>query len=153
MRIAVVSDTHDHLPARLPGLIAAGAADAIWHLGDVCDPGTLVELELLGIPLTIVAGNCDHWPTWPQSRRIELGGHVFHLEHIPRLLAPRGVSVCLHGHTHVPRNETDPFGVRWLNPGSASSPRYEGPPSFAWLTIDPAADRAPIAWDLVHLSV
>lgn len=151
MRIAVLSDTHDDLPARLPALIAAGAADAIWHLGDVCDPATLVELELLDLPLKIVAGNCDHWPVWPRVRRIELGGHVFHLEHIPRSIAPRGVGVFLHGHTHVPRNETDPFGVRWLNPGSASSPRYQGPPSFAWLTIDAAAHGAPFTWELVPL--
>ena len=151
MRIAVLSDTHDHLPARLPALIAAGKPDAIWHLGDVCDPGHLVELELIGCPVLVVAGNCDGWPVWPQHRLIELGGYCFHLEHIPRRMAPRGVSVMLHGHTHVPRNETDLFGVRWLNPGSASSPRYDGPPSFAWLTIEAEAERAPLRWELVPL--
>lgn len=151
MRIAVVSDTHDHLSPQLPELIGAGQADAIWHLGDVCDPRTLVELEVIGCPLSIVAGNCDGWPAWPLTREIKLGGHVFHLEHIPRWTAPRGVQVMLHGHTHVPRNESDALGVRWLNPGSASSPRYDGPPSFAWLTVDPDADRAPFSWELVPL--
>ncbi len=149
MRIAVISDSHDRLPARLPGLLAP--ADEIWHLGDVCDPATLVEVELLAKPLWIVAGNCDSWPVWPLERRLERGGHVFHLEHIPPRRAPAGAHVILHGHTHVPRNETDPFGRRWLNPGSVSSPRYDGPPSFAWLTIDESRDRAPLQWDLVFL--
>lgn len=149
MRIAVLSDTHDVFPARLPGLLAA--ADEIWHLGDVCDPRTLVELELLQKPLHVVAGNCDSWPVWPLTRVFDLGGYRFHLEHIPRRIAPRGVSVLLHGHTHVPRDEVDPLGVRWLNPGSASSPRYAGPPSFAWLTVDAQRVRAPLSWDLVAL--
>ena len=149
MRIAVLSDTHDDLPAHLPGLLVD--ADEIWHLGDVCDPRTLLELELLQKPLRIVAGNCDTWPVWPFTRVIEVGGHRFHLEHIPRRIAPRGVHVVLHGHTHVPRDDVDPFGVRWLNPGSASSPRYDGPPSFAWLTVDETARRAPFSWHVVAL--
>ncbi|WP_221031296.1 metallophosphoesterase family protein [Actomonas aquatica] len=151
MRIAVLSDTHDHMPSRLPEQIAAGRPDAIWHLGDVCDPSTVVELELLNVPLSIVAGNCDGWMGWPLTREISLGGYVFHLEHIPRVVAPRGVQVMLHGHTHVPRDQTDPMGVRWLNPGSASSPRYEGPPSFGWLTVDAEAERVPLSWELVPL--
>jgi predicted phosphodiesterase len=42
--------------------------------------------------------------------------------------------VVLHGHTHVPRDETID-GVRWLNPGSASQPRGGSAAGFAWLTI------------------
>ncbi|MCF3651086.1 metallophosphoesterase family protein [Synoicihabitans lomoniglobus] len=149
MRIAVISDTHDHMPPMLPGRLAD--ADEIWHLGDVCDPDTLVELELLDIPLWTVAGNCDSWPTWPLHRRMERAGHTFHLEHIPLDRAPRGVTAVLHGHTHVPRDETDMLGVRWLNPGSASSPRYDGPPSFAWLTLDESTDRGPYSWSVESL--
>lgn len=149
-RIAVISDTHDEMPAHLPARLAA--ADEIWHLGDVCDPRTLAELERLDRPLWVVAGNCDGWPGWPQQRRLERAGHVFHLEHIPLRHAPRGVSAVLHGHTHVPRDETDFLGVRWLNPGSASSPRYHGPPSFGWLTLDRSRERAPYTWSIEALA-
>lgn len=125
-------------------------ADEIWHLGDVSDPRTLVELEVIGCPVQIVAGNCDSWPTWPRLRTLERGGHVFHLEHIPPLQPVGRAKTILHGHTHIPRNEVDPMGVRWLNPGSVSEPRYEGPPSFAWLTISDTPG-APYTWDLVFL--
>ena len=148
MRIAVISDSHDFMPADLPDRLAG--ADEIWHLGDVMDPRQLVELEVLDIPLQVVAGNCDSWP-WPRTRRLDRGGHTFHLEHIPPIRPILGVTAILHGHTHIPRDETDPLGVRWLNPGSGSEPRYEGPPSFAWLTIDANKDTAPYTWDLVFL--
>jgi putative phosphoesterase len=144
MRIAVLSDSHDSLPPGLTELLAP--ADEIWHLGDVSDPRLLVELEILGKPMTVVAGNCDTWPAWPLTRRLERGGFTFHLEHIPPKRPPRGVQAVLHGHTHVPRGETDPLGVRWLNPGSLTEPRYDGPPSFAWLTIGDT-----FTWDLVAL--
>jgi uncharacterized protein len=149
MRIAVISDTHDYMPAQLPDRLAT--ADEIWHLGDVCDPRTLVELEFLAKPMWVIAGNCDAWPTWPQSRRMERGGHVFYLEHIPPRDPPKGVKIVLHGHTHVPRDEKDVFNVRWLNPGSASEPRHSGPPSFAWLTIDESQPGAPFGWEFETL--
>jgi len=149
MRIAVISDSHNEVPDELPGLLAP--ADEIWHLGDVSDPMALVEIEQLEKPLQIVSGNCDVWPGWPLQRRLERGGHVFHLEHIAPVRSKPGVDVILHGHTHIPRDETDPLGVRWLNPGSVSEPRYQGPPSFAWLTIDETKDRAPYEWKLVFL--
>ena len=38
----------------------------------------------------------------------------FHLVHIPPEKAPEHTQVLLHGHTHVPRDETDAAGVRWL---------------------------------------
>lgn len=133
MRIAVISDTHDHYPASLPASLKA--ADEIWHLGDVCAPTTLVEFELLGRPLHIVGGNCDEPGRWPLALDLEREGVRFHLTHIPPLRAPPGVAVLLHGHTHVSRNETDASGVRWLNPGAVSRPRGGGAASFAWLTV------------------
>lgn len=145
MRIAVLSDTHDDLPPHLPDLLAK--ADEIWHLGDVSDPRVLVELEVLGKPLHVVAGNCDTWPAWPLTRLLERDGFTFHLEHIPPRRAPRGVHAVLHGHTHVPRDETDPLGIRWLNPGSVSEPRYDGPPSHAWLTTGEGS----FTWEIMPL--
>lgn len=134
MRIAVLSDTHDRYPASLPERLRA--ADEIWHLGDVCEPSTLVEFEQLGPPLFVVVGNCDAYGGWPVTLDLEREGVRFHLTHIPPRRAPAGAQVVLHGHTHVPRDEVDPAGVRWLNPGCITRPNRGAPASFAWLTVE-----------------
>ncbi|CAM3041151.1 metallophosphoesterase family protein [Rariglobus hedericola] len=133
MRIAVISDTHGQYPACLPERLRG--ADEIWHLGDVTDPAVLVEFEQLGVPLRVVRGNCDDWPAWPLTLNLERGGVKFHLVHIPPKRAPAGTRVLLHGHLHVPRDEVDVRGVRWLSPGCISQPRGHGC-SFAWLTVE-----------------
>ena len=104
--------------------------DEIWHLGDVCSPEILVQLERLAL-VRVVRGNCDDEPDWPLVLDIELEGHRFHLEHIPTNLPPP-CDFFLHGHTHVPRDETI-RGVRFLNPGCISRPRGSGT-SFACST-------------------
>lgn len=146
MRIAVIADTHDRYPPDLPGRLAA--ADEIWHLGDVCAPEVLVEFEQLGKPLHVVLGNNEAHNLWPLALSLERGGRRFYLTHIPPRSAPRGTHVVLHGHTHVPRDETDAAGVRWLNPGCISRPNRGAPASFAWLTVEPGR---PIGWKLMRL--
>jgi putative phosphoesterase len=133
MRIAVIADTHDRYPPTLPERIRA--ADEIWHLGDVCDPTTLVEFEQLGRPLFLVAGNCDAYP-WPLQLTLEREGVTFFLTHIPPApgRVPRAAKIVLHGHTHVPRDDMID-GVRWLNPGCITRPNRGAPAAFAWLTV------------------
>jgi putative phosphoesterase len=145
MRLAVLADTHDRFPKKLPGLLAA--ADEIWHLGDVCEPEVLAELESLGPPLRVVRGNNDFYPGWPLTLRREIAGVRFHLEHIPPARVPPDCDVILHGHTHVPRDELL-HGRRWLNPGCVSYANRGAPASFAWLTVD---ENRPLAWSLVLL--
>lgn len=145
MRIAVLADTHDRYPPGLPRRLRG--ADEIWHLGDVCTPSVLVEFEQLGPPLRVVSGNCDWFSGWPLETRLEREGVHFLLTHIPPARVSRGVQVVLHGHTHVPRDETDAAGVRWLNPGCISRPRDGAPPSFAWLTVRPKS----VGWRIVPL--
>ena len=145
MRIAVISDTHDRFPATLPKKVRG--ADEIWHLGDVCAPETLVEFEQLGPPLRVIAGNCDGHP-WPLTLDLTREGTACHLVHIPPTRAPAGANVVLHGHTHVPRDETDPRGVRWLNPGCITRPNRGAPASFAWLTL---VRGKPLRWELVRV--
>jgi putative phosphoesterase len=142
MRIAVISDTHDRYPAGLTKRMLE--ADEIWHLGDVCAPETLGDIEALGRPLFVVAGNCDAYP-WPLTLDLEREGRRFHLVHIPPSRAPKNADLILHGHTHVPRDETDPGGVRWLNPGCITRPNRGAPASFAWLTL---RRGKPLAWEL-----
>jgi hypothetical protein len=146
MRIAVISDTHDRYPADLPERLAA--ADEIWHLGDVCEPEVLAEFAALGKPLHVVLGNNEAHLNWPLELTMERAGERFFLTHIPPRRAPWGVRFVLHGHTHVPRDETDAAGVRWLNPGCISGAHRGAPPSFAWLTL--AEGREP-EWKLVRL--
>ena len=134
MRIAVLADTHDLYPRSLPERLKS--ADEIWHLGDVCSPDTLAEFAALGRPLFVVAGNGDDGFTWPETVRLERGGFTFFLTHVPPFRTPSGVHAVLHGHTHVPRDETDQLGVRWLNPGCITGPRGAGT-SFAWLVLEP----------------
>ena len=131
MRIAVVADTHDQVPAGLAARLRG--ATEVWHLGDVCAPAALEPLAALGVPLHLVRGNCDWNPLWPLSLTLERAGTFFHLVHIPPQRVPFGANAVLHGHTHVPRNDTDPLGVRWLNPGCLGGANRGAPPSFAWL--------------------
>lgn len=145
LRIAVFADTHDRFPHDLPSRLAD--ADELWHLGDVCDPATLVEFEQLGPPLTVVRGNNDWHAPWPVILRIERHGREFHLEHIAPRQAPMGAEFVLSGHTHVPSDMTDAKGVRWLNPGCITRPRAEIK-SFAWLTIEPDGE---VTWKFVAL--
>ena len=145
MRIAVISDTHDRIPPTLPGRLRG--ADEIWHLGDVCDPDTLVAIEALGAPLQVVMGNCDSHPGWPLALELEREGVRFYLTHIPPSRAPKGVQAVLHGHTHVPRDEVV-AGVRWLNPGCITRPNRGAPPGFAWLTVK---DGRLASWEQARL--
>jgi uncharacterized protein len=146
MRIAVLSDTHDRYPATLPGRL--GAADEIWHLGDVCAPEVLWGFEQLRKPLHVVIGNNEEHSEWPVELTLEREGWIFHLTHIPPPRAPPRVHAVLHGHTHVPRDETDRNGVRWLNPGCITRPNRGAPPSFAWLTLERGR---PLGWKTVLL--
>lgn len=146
MRIAVIADTHDHYPSRLPGLLQR--ADEIWHLGDVCSPTTLIEFESLGVPLHVVQGNNDWDPAWPLELTLQRERLAFHLVHIPPDRAPSGVQILLHGHTHVPRDDIDIRGVRWLNPGCVSCANRGAPASFAWLTLEPGRVAG---WKVVRL--
>ena len=146
VNIAVIADTHDRLP---PGLIdSLRGADEIWHLGDVCDPSVLTEIEGCGAPVFVVRGNCDGQLAWPLTRRLERNGRSFLLIHIPPRSVPSGADAVLHGHTHVPRDEVVE-GVRFLNPGCVTRPNRGAPPSTAWLRVSPSGE---IEWSLHPLS-
>jgi len=129
MKILVLADTHDKLPANLESL--ARDADEIWHLGDVCAPGILQTIETFGPPVTVVRGNCDSNFDWPLTVDLKRNGIRFRL----------------HGHTHVPRNERL-GGVLFLNPGCVTRPNRGASPSVALLEI--AADGE-LNWRLTTL--
>ena len=93
-------------------------------------------------------GNNESHNLWPLSLILQRERWRFFLAHIPPRRIPAGVQVVLHGHTHVPRDETDLSGVRWLNPGAISHPRGESPASFGWLTIKAGQ---PLEWQVERL--
>jgi uncharacterized protein len=145
LKIFVLADTHDKVPENLETL--ASGADEIWHLGDVCAPGILQTIKNFGPPVTIVRGNCDGIPDWPITMNLKRNGARFLLVHIPPDDVPENVDVVLHGHTHVPRDESWD-GVRFLNPGCVTRPNRGAPASVAFLEI--AADGE-LEWRLTTL--
>lgn len=145
MRIAVLADTHDRLPAALRAPLAG--ADEIWHLGDVCDPLILALLETFGPPVLIVRGNCDSHLAWPLTLDLTRAGHRLHLIHIPPRTAPAGCDLLLHGHTHFPRDEMH-GGTRFLNPGCITRPNRGAPASYGWLELEAEKDAV---WSIVRL--
>jgi len=146
MRIAVIADTHNRLPSSLRAALAE--ADEIWHLGDICSKDVLKELRGLGPPVHAIGGNRDPRGLAPETLTLTRAGHTFYLVHEPPHSVPAGAGFALHGHTHVPRDETR-LGVRHLNPGSVGKPNHGAPASFAWLEIEP--DSTP-AWTIVPVS-
>jgi hypothetical protein len=144
-RIAVLADTHDRLPPALPGLLRE--ADEIWHLGDVTAPRIIEVLRSVGCRVRVVRGNCDDCLEWPFADDFLCAGLRIRLEHIPPGVVPAGIDLLLHGHTHVPRDETI-GGVRFLNPGTVGKPNRGAPPSFAWLTL---AEGEPARWAIRRL--
>ena len=145
LRILVLADTHDHLPANINAL--AEGADEIWHLGDVCSPSITQRLEQIGPSLTVVRGNCDSNYDWPLVADFRKNGTRFRLVHIPPERPPENTDVVLHGHTHVPRNERRE-GVIFLNPGCVTRPNRGAPASVANLEIAPDGK---IKWQTVKL--
>jgi putative phosphoesterase len=145
LRIFVLGDTHDKVPANLEPL--AAGADEIWHLGDVCSPVILQTIETFGPPVTVVRGNCDSNFEWPLTVDLKRNRVRFRLVHIPPDHAPDDVEVVLHGHTHVPRDER--VGrVRFLNPGCVTRPNQGAAPSVGILEI---ATDGKIKWRLKTL--
>ena len=139
--IGVISDTHGVLDACAAHALTG--VDHIVHAGDVCGGQVLAALRELA-PVTAVRGNCD-----PESAgaRLEkrvvtvLGGRRFVVAHKekhatagldPALLDE---AVVVVGHTHQPKVEWRGRTL-WVNPGSATDPRYGSAASVALVAVE-----------------
>src|SRR3954470_6271744 len=80
LKILVLADTHDKLPAKIEAL--AEGTDEIWHLGDVCAPSVLQTIIMFGPPVTVVRGNRDSNSDWPLMCDLKRNGTLFRLVHI-----------------------------------------------------------------------
>ena len=146
----VISDTHGVLvPEALKILIGV---DLIIHAGDIDTPAVLNEMNRIA-PVVAVQGNMDrgNWASHLcETETIEIGQCLLYVLHdISRLdLDPSaaGIHAVVHGHTHQPSDVLQ-NGVRFLNPGSATHPRRNSPPSLVMLYIT-GTDLRP---ELIHL--
>jgi putative phosphoesterase len=136
MKIAVISDTHDHLQnlEKAVKRINRHAVETLVHCGDLCSPFVIDRLASFKGRVHVVFGNNegDRYTIEKISRRfpnIEIHGEVGFIEtedgeiaftHRPefaRGLASTGKYVAVfYGHTHVRKSER--VNGTWLvNPG------------------------------------
>ena len=148
-RIAVLSDTHNHLDPRILKLFAG--VDHILHGGDIGLPAIILQLEQIA-PVTAVLGNTDdpgfHYR---QTEAVEIAGRKFLVHHIVNphspadplkaRLARARPDVVVFGHTHKPFCETI-GGTLFFNPGYAGKSRFGLERSVAIVHCDNQGIRA-----------
>jgi len=136
--IGVISDTHGHVTTSV--LQAFADADLIIHAGDIGEPNVLKMLQNTA-PLVAVRGNMD-FGKWtrplPQQETIHIGDVSIHVIHDVQKLRvdalSSAVNAIVFGHSHRRlARETD--GIFYLNPGSASYPKYGDSASVALLRL------------------
>ena len=146
MKIALISDTHDHTD-RLAAALAVFAdrrAEALIHAGDMVAPFTARALLAFDGPILATFGNCDGERAGlssvlkksisPPPVTFELAGRTFVLAHdisqIPNaLLATADVAVI--GHTHRPSRSQNGRTLI-INPGECCG-RVSGQATVALL--------------------
>jgi putative phosphoesterase len=136
--IGVISDTHGYVaPSVLKAFVDA---DLILHAGDIGEPDVLEVLKKIA-PLVAVKGNMD-FGKWarrlPQEDTVEIGSISIRLIHDLQRLRTEGLSCAVDaivfGHSH--RRLTREKGGRfYLNPGSASYPKFGDSASVALLHL------------------
>jgi putative phosphoesterase len=136
--IGVLSDTHGHLPSGAPN--AFKNADLIIHAGDIGDEKVLDELSQIA-PIVAVRGNMDFgkWTkSLPDEEIIEIGSIILYVLHDSGRLDidpnHAGFNAVISGHTHHPEIY-EKNGIRFLNPGSASYPKFGKPASAGLIQI------------------
>ena len=132
MKIGIISDTHGSLPQKVLTLFKG--VKAIFHAGDIGSFSVIEDLADIA-PVYAVAGNMDRGALakrFPKTDLIELNDFCVYMIHELYLLdidpATAGVNCVIFGHTHTPHIE-EKGGVLFVNPGSASIPRFGQSPS------------------------
>ena len=148
MRIAVFSDSH-RMVSRMVAAVEALSPDVILHLGDHIADARQLRARFPGVPVHMVAGNCDlyggdHGET---EQLLELGGcrilmthgHVYGvksgLDALIRRGAETGAALALYGHTHAALIK-QARGVWLMNPGQMESDSSSRRASCGVVTAD-----------------
>ncbi len=153
MRIGLIADTHDRLPAiaELVRQLQAAGAGMILHSGDYCSPFALKAFEDAHVSLAGVFGKNDGDREGLLSRAqsafgvelfesphsFEIGGRRILLVHDIGEVNKRSVlghEIVIHGHTHQQEMKTRGETLI-VNPGEACGWLY-GTPSAALLDLD-----------------
>lgn len=156
-KVAILSDSHDHLHRLAPVLadVAAQGADVLLHCGDLCAPFVVAELgKAFSGPIHIVEGNNDGdgrlirqvAQGFPQVTlhgiyaELEIGGARLAMIHYPepaRRIAQSGAfALVAYGHDHQSFQERAEWG--WLvNPGEVMGRFGE----VSWGLYDTETDR------------
>ncbi|MEJ2728557.1 MAG: metallophosphoesterase family protein [Deltaproteobacteria bacterium] len=136
--IGVISDTHGRIPSGV--LQAFKNVDLIIHAGDIGDQAVLDQLSKIA-PVAAVRGNMDFgkWAAQlPETEVVEIGQTVLYVLHIVNRLdiepEKSGYKAVISGHTHRP-DVHEENGVTFINPGSASYPKFGQPGSVALIQI------------------
>lgn len=153
MKIGLIADTHDRLPAiaELVKQLQAGGASMVLHAGDYCSPFSLTPIEDAQMSLAGVFGRNDGDPqglvTRAQSalgielfespHSLEVGGRRILLVHDIGEVNERSVlghEIVVHGSTH--QQELKHRGETLIvNPGEGCGWLF-GKPSAALLDLD-----------------
>lgn len=136
--IGVISDTHGRIPSGIPN--AFKGVDLIIHAGDIGEQAVLDKLSKIA-PVAAVRGNMD-FGKWtrrlPETEVIEIGQIILYVLHIANRLdadpVKTGFKAVISGHTHRP-DVSEKNGVMFINPGSASYPKFGQPASAALILI------------------
>ncbi|HTE46680.1 MAG TPA: metallophosphoesterase [Gemmatimonadaceae bacterium] len=153
MRVGLIADTHDRLPAidELVRQMQANGVGMILHAGDYCSPFSLKPIEEAQVTLAGVFGKNDGDPQGIVSRAqagfgaeifesphsVEIGGRRLLLVHDIGDVNKRSVQsheIVIHGHTHQQEMKTRGETLI-INPGEACGWIY-GTPSAAILDLD-----------------
>ncbi|HID40338.1 MAG TPA: metallophosphoesterase [Calditrichaeota bacterium] len=143
MKVGLISDTHGKVAPEVFTIF--NDVELIIHAGDIGNEQVIIELSSIA-PVKAVYGNSDYFPLVSRYKRIDfflLNKFCACLTHIvssPKTFAfqlfkmDRCVDVVIYGHTH--RVEQARFkDILFINPGSASQPRYGKSKSVALMEI------------------
>ena len=137
--IGIISDTHGHIHTQVSTVFKK--ADFIIHAGDM---DTLEAYKALNkiAPVAAVRGNMDtgQWAgEFPKTDIIEAGNTLIYAIHSIQKIdldpAAAGVSAVIYGHSHIPSIERQ-NGVIFMNPGSATLPKYNFNASVGLIEIN-----------------
>lgn len=152
MRIIVLSDTHQYYRNFETIVLRHPDADMFIHLGDGESEYQLLcrNMPEVAERFHYIKGNCDYGSEAPQTETIDVmpghrifaaHGHRYRvnstLDYLEQAALEEGCDIALYGHTHVSRC-TYENGIYVMNPGSASCPRDENPPSYGILDVSSA---------------
>ncbi len=145
MRLIVLSDTHGNL-AVIERIISQNPiSDHFLFLGDGVDEFEVERMKYPNKHFYSVLGNCDKGGA-PEEKVVDIFNTRIYMAH-GHLLGVREsldtflekakaakADIALFGHTHI-RYAKRENGIFVLNPGSASQPEDDLPPSYAFIDI------------------